>query len=505
MARLRCAGIVWAAVLLCALPCCRRGDAPVRSAPEVTRGDHLPNIILLTVDTLRADHTELYGYGRRTMPSMASFAKTAVVFDNAVVPRGVTGPSYASMLTGLYPFRHGVRSNATVLHRDLNTLPETLKSAGYHTAGFISNFCMVEELSGFGQGFDVYDDHVREQDPGQPPRDRRAGDTLKAILRWLDSDPPQPFLLFTNFIDPHGPYSPPEKYRSQFRSRRRRRLPRQSIPKYAFVEGQFNYYDYVDRYDAEIRYTDEALGILVEELKGRGLWDDALVVFTADHGESLGEHDIFFDHHYMVWEETMRVPLAIRLPASSTNRGAVKAGRVGGLASPMDLAPTILSYLELPSESVFDGRSLLPLMTGADDGGRALLLEFPSIATRTQLANAPDVYAVRTATHKLIRHMAQDTGKTVWQGVYHVAEDPLEQKWLPFSERDPAHRELSDRLNATLAQVREYSLPFAPTVHKVTSERREAIMKQKTRAAGTVVKPLTTSQIERLRSLGYAQ
>jgi len=145
----RRSSILAGGALLAALLAC--GGEPARRppAPREDRDAERPNVILLTVDTLRADHMGLYGYGRDTMPAVEEFARTAVVFENAVVPRGSTRPSYASMLTGLYPHHHGVRSNATVLHDEVVTLQELLGEAGYHTAGFVSNFVLIGELSGF--------------------------------------------------------------------------------------------------------------------------------------------------------------------------------------------------------------------------------------------------------------------------------------------------------------------------------------------------------------------
>ena len=327
-------------------------------------GPDRPNIILLTVDTLRADHLELYGYQRSTMPTMAKFAETATVFDNAVVPRGSTRPSYASMFTGLYPFRHGVRSNAAVLHQDLTTLTELLKNEGYHTAGFVSNFVLIGELSGCNQGFDVYDDRIGEQELNRLNYERTARHTAEAILKWLASDPPQPFFLFTNFIDPHGPYHPPDQLRRLFAGEQHRQLELKDIPTYQQIEGVTDYYEYVDRYDAEVRYVDEAFRILIEELSRRNLWNDAVVVLTADHGESMGEHGLYFQHHAHVYEETMRVPLAIRLPESADGRPVSRPCRVPSLCSPMDLYPTLLAYLGIPCEGRVDDMNWLGDMHG---------------------------------------------------------------------------------------------------------------------------------------------
>ncbi len=230
-----------------------------------------PNIIVLTVDTLRADHMALYGYHRDTMPAIEAFAKTAVVFDQAVVSRGNTRVSYASMLTALYPFRHGVYNNNVVLHENFKTLPEALRSAGYHTAGFVSNFVLVGELSGCDQGFDIYDDRTEDREINRPNYERSAAGTLKAILEWLETDPPQPFCLFTNFVDPHGPYLPPEKFRTMYKSGKKKILEQRKIFSYQRVNNSLNYYDYVVRYDGEIRYVDDEFRFFLESLIQQGV------------------------------------------------------------------------------------------------------------------------------------------------------------------------------------------------------------------------------------------
>ncbi|MHC4088887.1 MAG: sulfatase [Planctomycetota bacterium] len=488
-------------VLVAAVSSCRREESPASKAADARPAR--PNIIFLTVDTLRADHLELYGYSRQTMPTVAALADRATVFDNAVVPRGSTRPSYASMLTGLYPFRHGVRSNGAVLHENITTLTERLQAHGYHTAGFVSNFVLVGEQSGCSQGFDLYDDHLGERELNRPNYERTAGKTLKAMLEWLAADPPQPFFLFTNFIDPHGPYHPPERFRKVFDSKSHRNLEPRQIPAYQRVEGVTDYYDYVDRYDAEIRYVDEALDIFVGELQRADLWDDSLVVFTADHGESLGEHGVFFEHHLLVYEETVRVPLAIRLPGAADRQPGKEGQRVGALCSPMDLTPTVLEYLDIPYNGPCDGRSLLPVIQGDNEAERFLFLEFPSVATPHM--SLPDVYGIRTATHKLIRVLDPQTGKAAQQAVFHIAADPLEQSAIPYNDGLPFLHALGQRLDKMIAEMRDYELPFVLTEYEMPLTERPGFIQQRQQTGKRITKTLTDDQIERLRALGYVQ
>lgn len=472
----------------------------------------MPNIIVLTVDTLRADHMALYGYHRNTMPAVEKFAETAVMFDNAVVPRGSTRPSYASMLTGLYPFRHGVYNNTAVVHEDLTTLPQLLRSAGYHTAAFTSNFTLVRELSGCHQGFDVYDDRVEERLPNRPSYERTAAHTLKVIMEWLDSNAQQPFFLFTNFIDPHGPYLPPKRFRNLYHSGKERILDRRQIPPYQFVDGSLDFYDYLDRYDGEISYIDEALGMLIEELKRRGLWDDALVIFTADHGEHFGDHtDIIrkwlLNHLPSVWEATAHVPLIIRLPQTPGDNVAIPR-RVRSVCSPMDLAPTVLNYLGIESDVRMDGLSLLPVLRGHQETDRVVLLECPlksySFIPRGG-DSYPDLYAIRSDTYKLVRSIQRGTSNVLQQVVFDISADPIEKSPLSYDDRSAIHHKLAGKMDEMLQQVRTYKLPFPVTFFRMPESERPDFIEKRKKSSQENIKYLSEQQIERLRSLGYVE
>ena len=491
------------------LPCCRQEP---QSVSNPIRADGKPNIIFLTVDTLRADRIGMYGHSRNTMPVMEDLAKTSVVFETALVPRGTTRPSYASMLTGLYPFHHGVRTNTTVFHEDLTSLPEVLKAAGYATASFVSNFVLIAELSGMTQGFDVYDDRIEEREGKRHNYERRAENTVKAILEWLDTNPPEPFFLFTNFIDPHGPYNPPGRFKTKYRSNETRAMRRGTVPGYIYVDGEDNWYDYLDRYDGEASYVDQAFDILVKELKKRGMWAESLVVFTADHGESFGEHGRYFQHEEGVWDETLQVPLLIRLPKASRDKYGITPRRADYLASPMDLMPTVLAYLDLSADVEYDGQDLLDVIAGQVDDDpsasidRTLLLEYSNVSMSYQYPRMPDVWALRTKRHKVIHVYDFETGELKRSAVYNLLEDPGETQPIRPSDEDPFHRELVDELDAMIAHVRDYKPPFPLTVYtmKGASKRQEFIAQRK-QAGRTIHKTLTTDQVNRLRGLGYLE
>lgn len=473
---------------------CQRDDT--QSTEKARKPDERPNIIFLTVDTLRADHLGVYGYDRPTMPWLDEFAAEAVVFDNAVVPRGSTRSSYASMLTGLYPFRHGARHNRLVLHDDNLTLAEVLKSTGYHTAGFVSNFILIAELSGCDQGFDIYDDELPEKESFRANYERTADRTADAILKWLENAPKEPFFLFTNFIDPHGPYLPPEQYRKQFQTQRKKPLDPDLIPDYQSRTGESaDYYDFVDRYDAEIRYTNDAIRRVVNGLKAKGVWDNSLVVFTADHGESLGMHGLFFEHHFHVWEETTRVPLAIKMPGDWSAKGK----RIKTVVSPMDLMPTVLRGHQPDG---LDGMDLTPLMDGKTLDDRLIFLEFPSVATPARKP-FPDVWAARSDSHKLIMVTDQASGAVIQKAFYDLRNDPNEQSPLPLDEGNHELKRMATALQKHVARARNYDPQFVVTEYEVPIKNRTEFVRE--RGKHTHGKTLTEEQMDRLRGLGYVK
>jgi len=277
----------------------------------------------------------------------------------------------------------------------------------------------------------------------------------------------------------------------------------EQIPSYQLLEGSLNYFDYVDGYDAEIRYVDEAMGVLIEQLKRKGLWDDALVIFTSDHGESFGEHHIYFEHQFHVWEETVRVPLAIRLPNRRNNQNTVLSRRVRSVCSPMDLMPTILDYLNIGFDGRIDGRSLLPILSDAEDNNRIMFLEFPNNSIPG--SPYPDIYAVRTATHKLIGTWDQHTGQLKQRVVFNIAKDPLEKRSIRYNSRLKLHHKLADALDSMVTQAQNYELPFTLVSYVMPMPERKDFLDSRKKQPKKIIKTLSEDQIERLRSLGYVK
>ncbi len=312
-----------------------------------------PDVVFISVDTLRRDHLSVYGYHRPTDPNLARLAEEALVFDNAVAAHTNTGPSHASMMTGLYPPSHGVLRNRYRLKPDAVTLAQRLRGLGYQTVGVVSSVMLSDRLTGLGKGFDVY----LACAPGVS--DRQAPSTWQVVERRLSLvNPSRPLFLFVHFFDPHYPYRPPEAYARPF-------LPAGNTT-FRFPEnaalgrlraggarpGELE--EYIARYDGEIRLADTYVGKLLARLRALGRYQHAVVVVVSDHGETLDERPVVFDHGARVYEEQIRIPLLLRLPG----------GRCGGLRTSLpvhhvDLVPTVFEILGLPLPTGLEGHPVV--------------------------------------------------------------------------------------------------------------------------------------------------
>jgi arylsulfatase A-like enzyme/Tfp pilus assembly protein PilF len=297
---------------------CDRAPAP--ASPDPVRPRHL---VIVTIDTLRADRLGAYGNTAIPTPNFDRLAREGVRAIDATTHVPTTRPAHASLFTGRYPAEHGIRDNISVpLARDVPTLAEALKAEGFATAAFVSSFVLSAQ-SGLDRGFDHYDDAFSTGTTDEVllfgSVQRRGDETLARVEQWLDTRSPEEkarrTALWLHLYDPHDPYEPPEPFASQF----------VAAP-----------------YDGEVAWTDTLLGRLRAGLEARQLWDDALVVVTADHGEALGEHDET-GHGFFTYETTLKVPLVMRgpgLPANATVNGPFRL---------VDVAPTMLALLGVPA------------------------------------------------------------------------------------------------------------------------------------------------------------
>jgi arylsulfatase A-like enzyme/Tfp pilus assembly protein PilF len=286
------------------------------------------SVVLITLDTTRADRLGCYGAERAATPHLDSLARAGVRFDEAISPTPLTLPSHASLMTGMVPRRHGVRNNALFrLGDEPVVLADVLRRNGYRTAAFVSA-AVLDRITGIDRGFDVYDDSVRVG-----PREafnyeeRAASQTTDAVLGHL-GDLSEPFFLWVHYFDPHLPYVPPEPFRGRFPDR---------------------------PYDGEIAFMDDQIGRLLDAVRARS--GSLLVVVAGDHGESLGEHGEDA-HGIFIYQATQRVPLIVAGPG--VPRGKTIDQRVGLV----DVAPTVLDLLGLPPLPDVDGRSFAPVLRG---------------------------------------------------------------------------------------------------------------------------------------------
>jgi len=325
-------------------------------------------LLLISVDTLRADRLGAYGSDRELTPRIDALARESQVFDAAYAPTSHTLPSVNAILTGRYPEELGIWSNESVLHEGVPTLATAFREAGWHTAAVVSNW-VLRRASGLSSGFEHYDDTMPELEATRPMPERLASDTTAAALDALEACLPDPrarCFLWVHYQDPHGPYTPPAETRARWLARERaapdgRRqlepLPGPfgvgGIPSYQFFEGEREVAFYRAGYNAEVAHLDQEIGHLLDALVERKLAEQAVVVLTADHGESLGEDDYWFSHGEFLSDPLVRVPLLIRLPGARPRSRA-------DIASLVDLHPTLTALLlQTPPAPEQPGRPLL--------------------------------------------------------------------------------------------------------------------------------------------------
>ena len=364
------------------------------------------NVILVSIDTLRADHLGCYGYDRPTSPRIDAFAREAVLFEQTIAAAPSTLASHASMLTGLITPHHG----ASFLHRTLLapqrlTLAEILRGHGYATQSW-NGGAQMDRLWGLDQGFEQYRSFATL---GSPSPIDRFETTVAAALDWLDGRTDRrPFFLFLHTYEVHHPYTPDPELRVLFGTFPTRLgndvslldLRRFNSGAWPLERGDLEHI--VASYDAEIRSVDRAFGHLIEGLRERRLIESTLVVLTSDHGEEFAEHGLVGWHSHTLFDELLHVPLIVRLPG-----GAYGGVRVSAQVRGFDVAPTILDTLGITPPAVFEGRSLLRIV-----GSPGLRDELPALSA----LDGAEPFALRSGGWKWI-----SSG-----GLYDLRADPGE-------------------------------------------------------------------------------
>lgn len=392
---------------------------PVVSNPTVLtlEGPIAPhrNVVLISLDTLRARSVSAYGYQRDTMPSLdARLADAGARVKAFVTPVPYTPPSHMTMLTGLEPCVHGVEDRHGVLSPSRFTLAEALRAGGFRTHAVTENGYVVAG-SGFARGFDTYFEQLSEESsaPGF------AAETFAAAERWLIEQPGQPFFLFVHTYQVHEPYTPPGGYGEQYAG-----------------DGASDHYAEknrvrLDDYDREIRYTDDILASFLDLLDARGLADDTIVVVTSDHGEQFAEH-FWVGHGLDVHDEAILVPFVVRAP------GLVKPGVViEEQAGLVDVVPTLLDLAGVSLPAPVQGRSFAGRLTGADASFRETPL----------YSRASHSESLRTSRYKYHHGL----GKKAWEKLYRVDVDPDEKRNVAEAEPEllaEARAALADHADA---------------------------------------------------------
>ncbi len=333
-----------------------------------------PNVLLVTFDTTRADHLSCYGYARRTSPTIDGLAKHGVLFENAYTAIPLTGPSHISMMTSLYPQQHGSTING--MHMSTHPRPvllaQVLHHLGYKTAAFISAWPLKKGISGLGRGFNVYNEnfsyHYKVVNSA-----RRGNEVGDASRRWLEKHGRSKFFLWVHYFDPHHPYD----LHPQFAN-----LPQEKNAKIFPVSASAD----ADRaakiraYDSEIAFDDNDLAKTLKLLDNLGVRDNTLIVFVADHGESLGEHGIW-GHGDHIYQPTVHVPMIYSYPKEIPQGERIRVN-----VSTVDITPTVLSYVGLqfnfPGES---GNTLEPVISSGGKNATAQPSFFLTYAEPTLL------------------------------------------------------------------------------------------------------------------------
>jgi arylsulfatase A-like enzyme/Flp pilus assembly protein TadD len=347
-AKLRMIDFLYAMSLIRCLLCVLCLVASAMAAAPQPPKPQPPNVILITLDTTRADRMGFLGSERGLTPNLDTLASQSVVFTRAYSQVPLTTASHATILTGTYPQFHQVNDFGVPLAQDLPYAPYIFRGSGYHTAAFVGSLILDPEARsapGFERGFDTYDAGFHRRRTGEDRYqsiERRGAEVVAHALAWLNVHQKGPFFIWVHLYDPHDPYDPPEPYKARYAS----------AP-----------------YDGEIAYVDSVVGKLLSQLRVLGLYDDALIAVMADHGEALGEHGET-THGIFLYDETIRVPLLFKLP-----RERSAGTRIDSRAGLVDVLPTILQAAGIDVPQEVQGESLLSMLKPAESHDRPAYAE----------------------------------------------------------------------------------------------------------------------------------
>lgn len=397
-----------------------------RPPAGILRSDPVRNVIVITVDTLRADHLGMYGYPLPTSPVLDRWTRNGHIMIRCVANVPKTAPSLAGMLTSTLPERHLVIYNEQIIEESLVTLPEQLARSGldiFRGGIQVNNLCRTE--CGFERGFNEYIQTCRWGEFQQPGMEIEHINNV--VLPWIRNHADMRFFLWVHYMDPHGPYQPPAPFDSMFEPERypvpvpelevgTHNRGYRKIPRYQSVIGSTRLQDYIARYDGEIRYWDHHFEAVLRELDRLNLSGTTAVIVTADHGESLVEHEYYFEHGAFLYDQGLHIPCLINLPGTTGNR------LVGGQCSLLDIAPTVLELFHADPLPEAMGASLVPCLTG-----RVPHLANRPVAIRSSEPTLRE-YASRGYTDGIEKYIVYDDPTSRKPEFFNLETDTLESR-----------------------------------------------------------------------------
>ncbi len=430
------------------------------------------NIILITIDTLRADHLGFCGYPKKTSPHLDGLSKSCILFENAYTPWPRTSPAVAALMTGNYGHTNGVMRDNKQRIADSNVmLAELLKREGYYTGAAVSNGNLYSDF-GFDQGME---DYLEKWD--------LRGDLTRAAVNWLETHHKKKFFFWVHYVKPHAKYTPDPPFDDVFTGKDRNTgkvvaLPEETgisnglgaVYPAAVLQDKKDFDFYISQYDGEIAHVDHELGTLLKKIRELGLFKRSIMIVTSDHGESLGEHNYYFDHGLLPYDACSRVPFMIRFPG-------IKHGISNIPVSLMDIIPTIRHTAGLSfSQSEFAGKSLLRLLK--DGNAERYIFTESGYAQDYELS-------VRSERWKLIRIRDPETASLmndVSFELYDIIEDPGETENLAYK-----------------------NLPVFKDMRQVLADWTDSWINVEPENAAEPMEKVRKETLDQLESLGYIQ
>lgn len=444
-------------------------------APSVSPADNshanLPHVVLITVDTLRADRLSIYGNPAPTSPNIDALLANGARFNAARTVEPLTAPASASMLTSLYPHEHGTSRNGIPMREGLRSLPGMLMELGYATAGFVSNWTLTDKQSGLAEHFDVYQEVLTKKRWFIWFGESDAEDVRLQTEEWFEEDgvyPGQPLFLWVHFVDPHAPYKLHESF-----------APELGVP----TDGSASV---MQRYDTEIAYVDHQIGLMLDNLGAYLDMDNTLVVFASDHGEGLGEHG-YKGHGRYLYEEELRIPLGF------TWNGRITQEQFQAPASLIDIAPTVMGLLGAPIPPEWRGFDWSAALRSGQDGPMDRITYFQAHKGAVKGGTQKSDVAARKRINGLLR-LGTLQGRE--KQVLDLEEKQLERFTLPAEPPNGPMRYSGTEQNPVISELPGNAPP-------ALLDWQSLVEQELTERDRSPPPPLDEEAVERLKSLGY--